>query len=94
RAKNFVDVIDDIYIDFEAPNLFFDVFFDNFFFDMFGNTKITRTRERVEGSLYQLKNSRNTLNSNLNQWQQKRNELIANINKVRKQIREERLSLL
>ncbi|UCD00717.1 MAG: zinc-ribbon domain-containing protein [Promethearchaeota archaeon] len=94
RAKGLVDVIDDIYIDFEAPNLFFDMFFDNFFFDMFGNTKITRTRERVEGSLHQLNNSRNTLISNLNQWQQKRTDLIANINKVRKQIREERLSLL
>ncbi|MFX1304437.1 MAG: hypothetical protein ACFE9X_13860 [Promethearchaeota archaeon] len=94
RAKELVDVIDDIYIDFEAPNLFFDMFFDNFFFDLFGNTKITRTRERVEGAIYQLNNSRTTLNSNLNQWQQKRHDLIANINKVRKQIREERLSLL
>jgi hypothetical protein len=94
RAKDLVDVIDDIYIDFEAPNLFFDMFFDNFFFDMFGNTKITRTRERVEGALHQLNNSRNTLTNHLHQWQQRRNELIADINRVRKQIREERLSLL
>lgn len=94
RAKDLVDVIDDIYIDFEAPNLFFDMFFDNFFFDLFGNTKITRTRERVEGALYQLNNSRNTLTSYLNQWEQKRNKLIVDINMVRKQIREERLSLL
>ena len=94
RAKDLVDVIDDIYIDFEAPNLFFDMFFDNFFFDMFGNTKITRTRERVEGALHQLNNSRNTLNSHLGQWIKKRNELIAEINTVRKQIREERLSFL
>ncbi|UCC20480.1 MAG: zinc-ribbon domain-containing protein [Promethearchaeota archaeon] len=94
RAKDLVDVIDDIYIDFEAPNLFFDMFFDNFFFDMFGNTKITRTRQRVEDALYQLNNSRNTLTNYLNQWHQKRIKLIADINIVRKQIREERLSLL
>ena len=94
RAKDLVNVIDDIYIDFEAPNLFFDIFFDNFFFDLFGNTKITRTRERVEGALHQLNNSRTTLTSHLNQWQQKRIKLIADINIVRKEIREERLSLL
>ncbi|MFX1417946.1 MAG: zinc-ribbon domain-containing protein [Promethearchaeota archaeon] len=94
RAKDLVEVIDDIYIDFEAPNLFFDVFFDNFFFDMFGNAKITRTRERVEGALYQLNNSRNTISNNLSQWQQKRNNLIVHINTIRKEIREERLSLL
>ncbi|MFX0142547.1 MAG: hypothetical protein ACFE9C_00590 [Candidatus Hodarchaeota archaeon] len=94
RAKDFVDVIDDIYIDFEVPNLFFDMFFDNFFFDMFGNTKITRTRERVENALYQLKNSRNTIISNLNQWIQKRNQKVIEINSLRKVIREERLSLL
>lgn len=61
RAKEFVDVIGDIYIDFEAPNLFFDMFFDNFFFDLFGNSKIRRTRQRVEDSLTQLNNSRKTL---------------------------------
>ena len=94
RAKDLVDVIDDIYIDFEAPNLFFDMFFDNFFFDMFGNTKITRTRERVEGAIHQLNKSRNTLNNNLSQWIQKRNQLIIGINNLRKEIREERLSLL
>ncbi|MFX0021585.1 MAG: zinc-ribbon domain-containing protein [Candidatus Hermodarchaeota archaeon] len=94
RAKDLVDVIDDIYIDFEAPNLFFDMFFDNFFFDMFGNMKITRTRERVENSLYQLNRSRNSLNQHLNQWIQKRNQLIIEINKLRNLIREERLSLL
>lgn len=94
RAKDLVDVIDDIYIDFEAPNLFFDMFFDNFFFDMFGNMKITRTRERVENSLYQLNNSRNSLNKHLSQWTQKRNQLIIEINELRNQIREERLSLL
>ncbi|MFX0037968.1 MAG: hypothetical protein ACFFAB_01385 [Candidatus Heimdallarchaeota archaeon] len=94
RAKDFVDVIDDIYIDFEVPNLFFDMFFDNFFFDMFGNTKITRTRERVENAVYQLKNSRNTIKSYLNQWVQKRNQKVIEINNLRKIIREERLSLL
>ncbi|NHJ38978.1 MAG: zinc-ribbon domain-containing protein [Asgard group archaeon] len=94
RAKDFVDVIDDIYIDFEVPNLFFDMFFDNFFFDMFGNTKITRTRERVENAVYQLKNSRNTIKSYLNQWVQKRNQKVIEINNLRKSIREERLSLL
>ncbi|MFX0008200.1 MAG: hypothetical protein ACFFAV_15935, partial [Candidatus Hermodarchaeota archaeon] len=94
RAKDMVDVIDDIYIDFEAPNLFFDMFLDNFFFDMFGNMKITRTRERVENSLYQLNNSRKTLNKQLDQWIQKRNQLVVDINKLRNQIREERLSLL
>ncbi|MFW9784563.1 MAG: zinc-ribbon domain-containing protein [Candidatus Heimdallarchaeota archaeon] len=94
RAKDLVEIIDDIYIDFEAPNLFFDMFFDNFFFDMFGNTKITRTRERVQDALYQLKNSRNTISQNQSQWEQKRNELAADINNVKKQIREERVSLL
>lgn len=94
RAKDLVDVIDDIYIDFEVPNLFFDVFFDNFFFDMFGNTKITRTRERVEGALHQLTNSRRILSQHINTWEQKRNKLITDINTVRKQIQEERLSIL
>ncbi|MFW9968873.1 MAG: hypothetical protein ACFFDF_01650 [Candidatus Odinarchaeota archaeon] len=94
RAKDLVDVIDDIYIDFEAPNLFFDMFFDNFFFDMFGNTKITRTRERVESALIQLNNNRNILNSSLGQWIQKKNQLIIEINNLRKEIRKERLSLL
>ncbi len=94
RAKDLVDVIDDIYIDFEAPNLFFDMFFDNFFFDMFGNTKITRTRERVEGALHQLYKSRNTLSQHKLQWEQKRNDLFGKINSIRKQIREERLLLL
>ncbi|MFX1380396.1 MAG: zinc-ribbon domain-containing protein [Promethearchaeota archaeon] len=94
RAKDLVDVIDDIYIDFEAPNLFFDMFFDNFFFDMFGNTKITRTRERAENALYQLNNSRNTLDQHLNEWLQKRNKLVVEINNLRNEIREERLSLL
>ncbi len=94
RAKDLVDVIDDIYIDFEAPNLFFDMFFDNFFFDMFGNTKITRTRERVEDAVYQLGNSRNTLISHLGKWIEKRNQLVVQINNLRKEIREERLSLL
>ena len=94
RAKELVDVIDDIYIDFEAPNLFFDMFFDNFFFDLFGNSKISRTRQRVEESLTQLNNSRNTLNQHKEQWEQERNELAISINKTRKQIREERLSLL
>jgi DNA repair exonuclease SbcCD ATPase subunit len=86
RAKDFVDVIDDIYIDFEVPNLFFDMFFDNFFFDMFGNTKITRTRERVENALYQLKNSRNTLTRYLEQWIQKRNQKVIEINNLRKKV--------
>ena len=94
RAKELVDVIDDIYIDFEAPNLFFDMFFDNFFFDLFGNSKISRTRQRVEESLTQLNNSRNTLSQHQNQWEQKRNELAIRINKTRKQVREERLLLL
>jgi DNA repair exonuclease SbcCD ATPase subunit len=94
RARDLVDVIDDIYIDFEAPNLFFDMFFDNFFFDMFGNTKITRTRERVEEALHQLFKSRNTLSQHKLQWEQKRNNLVGRINNIRKQIREERLSLL
>jgi len=94
RAKDLVDLIDDIYIDFEAPNLFFDMFFDNFFFDMFGNMKITRTRERVENSLYQLSKSRNSLNKHLNQWFQKKNQFVIEINKLRNQIREERISLL
>jgi hypothetical protein len=94
RAKDLVDVIDDIYIDFEAPNLFFDMFFDNFFFDMFGNTKITRTRERVQNALYQLNYSRKKLNRHLDQWTQKKNASIIQINKLRKKIREERLSIL
>ncbi|MHA1987507.1 MAG: zinc-ribbon domain-containing protein [Promethearchaeota archaeon] len=94
RAKDLVDVIDDIYIDFEAPNLFFDMFFDNFFFDLFGNAKITRTRERVEGSLHQLSESRSVTNQYQAQWEQKRNELATKINFIRKQIQEERLSLL
>jgi hypothetical protein len=94
RAKDLVDVIDDIYIDFEAPNLVFDMFFDNFFFDMFGNTKITRTRERVENALYQLSDSKKTLSTHLAQWIQKRNDFIVELNALRKQIREERLSLL
>ncbi|MFX0167484.1 MAG: hypothetical protein ACFE9V_19330 [Candidatus Hodarchaeota archaeon] len=94
RARDLVDVIDDIYIDFEAPNLFFDIFFDNFFFDIFGNTKITRTRERVEGALHQLSNSRNTLNQHKLQWEQKRNNFVSRINNIRKQIREERFLLI
>ncbi|MFX1323911.1 MAG: zinc ribbon domain-containing protein [Promethearchaeota archaeon] len=94
RAKELVDVIDDIYIDFEAPNLFFDIFFDNFFFDMFGNTKITRTRERVQSALNQLYNSRSIISKHQSQWEQKRNKLAADINNIKKQIREERLSLL
>jgi len=89
-----VDVIDDIYIDFEAPNLFFDMFFDNFFFDLFGDAKITRTRERVEGALHQLSESRKVTNQHQSQWEQKRNEIAIKINTIRKQIREERLSLL
>ena len=94
RAKDLVDVIDDIYIDFEAPNLFFDMFFDNFFFDMFGNTKITRTRERAQNALNQLNNSRSTIIQHQSQWEQKRNEQAGFINKIKKEIREERLSLL
>ncbi|MFX1390055.1 MAG: zinc ribbon domain-containing protein [Promethearchaeota archaeon] len=94
RARDLVGVIDDIYIDFEAPNLFFDMFFDNFFFDLFGNTKITRTRERVEDALYKLNNSRNALSNQLTQWTQKRNKYIIELNSLRKKIREERLSLL
>ncbi|MHA2393369.1 MAG: zinc-ribbon domain-containing protein [Promethearchaeota archaeon] len=94
RAKDLVDVIDDIYIDFEAPNLFFDMFFDNFFFDMFGNTKITRTRERAQNALNQLNNSRNTIGQQQSEWEQRRNKLAADINNIKKQIREERLSLL
>ncbi len=94
RAKDLVEVVDDLYIDFEAPNLFVDMFFDNFFFDMFGNAKISRTRERAEDSLYQLRNSRNNLTNYLVQWQEKRNNLITELNKVGKLIREERISLL
>ena len=94
RAKEFVDVIDDIYIDFEAPNLFFDMFFDNFFFDLFGNSKISRTRQRVEDSLIELNNSRKSLYQHQNNWEQKRNHLSIKINKTRKRIREERLLLL
>jgi hypothetical protein len=94
RAKDLVDVIDDIYIDFEAPNLFFDMFFDNFFFDMFGNAKITRTRERVQAALNQLYQTRNTVRQNQSQWEEKRNDLVATLNNFRKQIREERISLL
>jgi hypothetical protein len=94
QAKDLVDVIDDIYIDFETPNLFFDMFFDNFFFDMFGNTKITRTREKVEDAVYQLNNSRNTLNSHMGEWVEKRNQLVIDTNNLRKEIRVERLSLL
>ncbi|MFW9828627.1 MAG: hypothetical protein ACFFEY_13630 [Candidatus Thorarchaeota archaeon] len=94
RAKDLVDVIDDIYIDFEAPNLFFDMFFDNFLFDMFGNTKITRTRERVENALYQLENSKNKLNNHLDKWIINKNALIIQINNLRKKIRDERLTLL
>ncbi|MFW9867395.1 MAG: zinc-ribbon domain-containing protein [Candidatus Thorarchaeota archaeon] len=94
RAKDLVEVIDDIYIDFEAPNLFFDMFFDNFFFDMFGNAKITRTRERVQAALNQLYQTRNTVSQHQLQWEQKRNDHVANLNNIRKQIREERISLL
>lgn len=94
QAKSLVDVIDDIYIEFEAPNLFVDIFFDNFFFDMFGNASIGRTRQQVENALYQLRNSRSTLKRHLTQWDQKRNQLASEINYVRKRIRKERLSLL
>ncbi|MFX0020166.1 MAG: zinc ribbon domain-containing protein [Promethearchaeota archaeon] len=94
RAKDLVDIIDEIYIDFEAPNMFFDMFFDNFFFDMFGNAKIHRTRERVELAFDNLHKSRNTLNQYLSKWQQNRNELVLQANDIRKQIREERVSLL
>ncbi|MFW9823458.1 MAG: zinc-ribbon domain-containing protein [Candidatus Thorarchaeota archaeon] len=94
RAKDLVDVIDDIYIDFEAPNLFFDMFFDNFFFDLFGNAKITRTRERVEEALHQLVESRKITNQHQSDWEKKRNELVVAINDTKKKIREERLSLL
>ncbi|MFX0090083.1 MAG: zinc-ribbon domain-containing protein [Candidatus Hodarchaeota archaeon] len=94
QAKDLVDVVDDIYIGFEAPNLFFDIFFDNFFFDLFGNATISRTREQVERALGQLRSSRNTLSRSLAQWERERNELAARVNQVRKQIREERLSLL
>ncbi|MFX0097454.1 MAG: zinc-ribbon domain-containing protein [Candidatus Hodarchaeota archaeon] len=94
QAKDLVDVIDDIYIGFEAPNLFVDIFFDNFFFDLFGNATISRTREQVEGALRQLRNSRNRLNRDLTQWERERNELAGRVNQIRRQIREERLSLL
>jgi hypothetical protein len=94
RAKDLVDVIDEIYIDFEAPNMFFDMFFDNFFFDMFGNAKIHRTRERVELAFDNLQKSRNILKQHLSKWQQNRNDLILQTNDMRKQIREERVSLL
>lgn len=94
QAKNLVDVIDDIYIGFEAPNLFVDIFFDNFFFDMFGNATIGRTRQQVENALHQLQNSRSTLSRHLAQWNQKTNELASEINRIRRQIREERLSFL
>ncbi|MFW9896755.1 MAG: hypothetical protein ACFFD7_13200, partial [Candidatus Thorarchaeota archaeon] len=94
RAKNLIAVIDDIYIDFEAPNLFFDMFFDNFFFDLFGNAKITRTRERVEEALHRLFESRKITNQHQSHWEQKRNELVVAINDTKKKIREERLSLL
>jgi hypothetical protein len=94
KAKDLVDVIDEIYIDFEAPNLFFDMFLDNFFFDMYGNTRITRTREHAEISLDKLNESRIILSNQLVEWVKQRNESIIEFNRLRKLVRDERLSLL
>jgi tetratricopeptide (TPR) repeat protein len=94
RAKDYVDIIDDLYIEFEVPNFFTDVFFDGFFFDMFRNAKISRTRQRVEEALYHLSQNRNKLMDYVNQWGQKKTDLISQINHIRKEIRTEREKLL
>lgn len=94
KAKELVDVIEDICIDFETPNLFFDMFLDNFFFDMYGNTRIKRTREQVEISLNKLNETRFILNNQLIEWIKKRNEYIIEFNRLRKLVRDEKFSLL
>ncbi|MEJ2249895.1 MAG: hypothetical protein P8Y97_09570 [Candidatus Lokiarchaeota archaeon] len=94
RAKDYVDVIDDIYINFEAPGFFTDVVFDNFFFDLFGNAKISRTRQRAEEALYQISQNRNKLSQYVTEWEQKRKNYITQINGIRKEMRAERESLL
>ncbi|MBY8982313.1 MAG: hypothetical protein KGD57_05145 [Candidatus Lokiarchaeota archaeon] len=94
QAKDMVDVVEEIYIDFEAPNMFTDIFFDNFFFDMFGNAKISRTRQRVQKAFNQITMNRKNIVGRLENWEQKRINLVRKINNIRKNVREERELLL
>jgi hypothetical protein len=94
KAKAIVEVIYDMNIDFEAPNSFFDMILATNFFDMYGNTRIIKTRERVENSVDKLNKSRINLNNQLIKWIEKRGEAIIELNRLRKLIQHERLSLL
>ncbi|MHA1450510.1 MAG: zinc ribbon domain-containing protein [Candidatus Hodarchaeales archaeon] len=94
RAKDLVDGLDDIYIHFEAPSFLTDVFFDNFFVDLFGNSKISRTRDRVSKALYKLQDNRKSLQAYINNYEQQKMQKINEMNKIRRQIDQERVSLL
>lgn len=94
RARSLIADISVINIHFEAPSFFTDVFFDNFFMDMYGNAKISRTQERVRTALYQVKDATNGLNPKLNYWKDQRMLYISNINNLKKQINDERKSIL
>ncbi|MFX0094780.1 MAG: hypothetical protein ACFFBD_23790 [Candidatus Hodarchaeota archaeon] len=94
RAKNLVDGLDDIYVHFEAPNFLVDFFFDSFFFDLFGNMKISRTFDRVNGALNKLRENQNNLTRYILDNEQQKMRFIEQVNIIRENINKERLALL
>ncbi|MFW9995433.1 MAG: zinc-ribbon domain-containing protein [Candidatus Odinarchaeota archaeon] len=94
RAKDLIDGLDDIHVDFEAPSFFTDVFFDNFFFDLVGNSKVSRTYDRVNNALYKLSDNRRNVKRYVDDYERQRLELVRQLNDIRKQIDKERIILL
>ncbi|MBN1215773.1 MAG: hypothetical protein JXA99_10090 [Candidatus Lokiarchaeota archaeon] len=94
QAKDMIEIVDDIHINFEAPNMFTDIFFDNFFFDMFGNAKISRTRDSVQNAYQKVSEIRENIIHDLKIQEQNTLNLIGQVNNIRKEIRAERKLLL
>ncbi|MBY9005133.1 MAG: hypothetical protein KGD63_00055 [Candidatus Lokiarchaeota archaeon] len=94
QARDFVDILEDIHIDFQSPDFFKDVIFDNFIFNMVGDIKICWTKESVQQAYNKVRQMGESLIGLLRIRKQKRKIFIIKINEIRKKIMEERELLL
>ncbi|MHA2294842.1 MAG: zinc ribbon domain-containing protein [Candidatus Hodarchaeales archaeon] len=94
RAKDLIDGLDDIHVDFEAPSFFTDVFFDNFLVDIFGNSRISRTYDRVNNALYKLSDNKRNVRHYADDYERQRMDFIKQLNDLRKQVDRERVAIL